>query len=111
MKRKHAIEERRADIGNATSSAYLSCGAAMFEDETIDINCPQCGHLNSILVREFEAANESHLVCIGCKAAVKIEAPEFRRRLEDVRKELEELEREAASAPPKPRPGKDDYEI
>lgn len=83
----------------------------MFEDETVDIKCPQCGHLNSILVREFEAASESHIVCVGCKAAVKVEAHEFRQRLDDVRKELEELERTAERSIPKPRPAKDDYQI
>ena len=50
----------------------------MFEDETVDITYPKCGHLNSILVREFEAASESHIVCVSCKAAVKVEAHEFR---------------------------------
>lgn len=83
----------------------------MFEDETIDIKCPQCGHLNSLLVREFEAASESHVVCVGCRAAVKVEAHEFHRRLDDVRKELEELERKAGRGMPKPRSAKDDYQI
>ena len=26
----------------------------MFEDDTVDIACPKCGHKNSLLVREFE---------------------------------------------------------
>ena len=83
----------------------------MFEDETVDITCPQCGHLNSILVREFEASSESHIVCVSCKAAVKVEAHEFRQRLDEVRKELEDLERAAERGTPKPRRAKDDYQI
>ena len=85
----------------------------MFEDETVDITCPKCGHLNSILVREFEAASESHIVCVSCKAAVKVEAHEFRQRLDEVRKELEDLQRDAdrGAQKPKPRPSKDDYQI
>lgn len=85
----------------------------MFEDETIDITCPRCAHLNSVLVREFEAASESHIVCASCKAQVRIEAEEFHRRLGEVRRELEELQRDAdrVARPTKPRPTKDDYEI
>jgi phage FluMu protein Com len=83
----------------------------MFEDETVDIKCPRCGHLNSILVRELESATESHIVCVGCQAAVRVEAREFHDRLGEVRKELEELEREAEHSVPKARPAKDDYQI
>jgi len=83
----------------------------MFEDETVDITCPKCSHLNSILVRDFEASSESHIICVGCKAPVKVEAEEFRRRLENVRKELADLEREAERGMPKPRRAKDDYQI
>jgi len=84
----------------------------MFEDETLDLPCPKCGHLNSILVHEFEAAAETHFVCVGCKAGVRIEAQEFHDRLGKVRDELAELERDAArqamrGAPPK----KGDFEI
>jgi hypothetical protein len=85
----------------------------MFEDETVDITCPKCGHLNSILVREFESADESHIVCVSCKAVVKVEAHEFHERLGQVRKELEELQRDAdrGARKLKPRPTKDDYQI
>ena len=85
----------------------------MFDEETIDVHCPKCGHLNSLFVREFEASTESHIVCVSCKAPVKVEGREFHNRLDEVRKELEELEREAGSAAPKPkaRPRKDDYQI
>lgn len=85
----------------------------MFEDETIDVECPSCGHKNSILVREFEESAETHFVCVGCKAGVKIEANEFRHRLEQVREELEELERQAAleTKPKTKRPRKGDFQI
>ena len=46
---------------------------ATFEDQTIDIRCPNCGIVNSLPVREFEEHTESHLVCVSCKAGVKIE--------------------------------------
>jgi len=83
----------------------------MFEDQTVDVACPKCGHLNSVLVRDFEESAESHFVCESCKVGVKIEASEFRRRLQEVSRELEELEREAArEAKPKPQK-KDDYQI
>ena len=42
---------------------------------------------------------------------MKVEAQEFRKRLDDVRKELEDLEREAERGTPKPRRAKDDYQI
>ena len=84
----------------------------MFEDETVDVACPKCGHLNSILVHEFEASAETHFVCVGCKAGVRIEAKEFRQRLGQVRDELAELERGAARDAMKgKRPKKDDFEI
>jgi transcription elongation factor Elf1 len=85
----------------------------MFEDETVDIHCPKCGHRNSLLVREVETKTESHIVCAGCKAGIKIEAKEFHQRLDQVRKELENIEREAhsQSQQPKPRQAKDDYQI
>jgi len=83
----------------------------MFEDQTVDVACPKCGHLNSVLVRDFEESAESHFVCEACKVGVKIEANEFRQRLQQVREELEELEREAArEAKPKPK-RKGDYQI
>jgi len=85
----------------------------MFEDETIDIACPKCGHMNSILVHEFEENAKTHFVCEGCKAGVRIEAQHFHDRLAEVRRELAELERHAAGgAKPKPaRPRKDDFQI
>jgi phage FluMu protein Com len=83
-----------------------------FEDQTIDILCPKCSHVNSVAVRDFEEHTESHIVCFSCKAGIKIEAHEFHDRLDDVRKELEELEQEATreSRPPK-RPRKGDFQI
>ncbi len=85
----------------------------MFEDETVDIPCPKCGHKNSILVREFEETAETHFVCVGCQVGVRIEANEFRERLERVRKELEDLERAAARATKtkSKRPRKGDFQI
>lgn len=85
----------------------------MFEDDTVDVACPKCGHRNSILVREFEEHAETHFVCASCKAGVKIEANEFRERLEQVRKELTSLERAAARETKKKskRPRKGDFQI
>jgi transcription elongation factor Elf1 len=87
--------------------------AEMFEDETIDIACPQCGHRNSLLVREVETKVESHIVCENCKVGIKIEARGFQERLDEVRKELEEIEREAHNENKKlkSRRVKDDYQI
>jgi transcription elongation factor Elf1 len=85
----------------------------MFEDETVDIECPKCGHRNSMLVRGFEESAETHFVCVNCKTGVKVEANEFRHRLDQMREELEALERDAErEAKPKPkRPPKDDFQI
>lgn len=84
----------------------------MFEDETVDIACPKCGHLNAILVHEFEERAETHFVCVGCKAGVRVEANEFRQRLSQVRDELKELERGAAREAKKGRlPKKGGFQI
>ena len=83
----------------------------MFEDETIDIGCPRCGAMNSILVREFEESAETHFTCEGCHAGVKIEGEDFHQRLEAVRNELKNLEREAARGNKPKRPRKDDFQI
>jgi len=85
----------------------------MFEDETVDVECPKCGRQNSILVREFEESAETHFVCAGCKVGVRIEASEFRKRLEQVRKELQELQRGAAQEGRRRsrRPRKGDFQI
>ncbi len=85
----------------------------MFEDQTVDVACPKCGHKNSILVGEFEKSAETHFICEGCRSGVKVEASEFRRRLEQVREELEDLEREAARETKKKakRPPKGDFQI
>jgi DNA-directed RNA polymerase subunit RPC12/RpoP len=85
----------------------------MFEDQTIDVACPKCGHKNPVLVREFEESAETSFVCQTCGAAVKIEAHEFKHRLDELAKEIEDLEREAArdqKRPPK-RPRKGDFQI
>ncbi len=85
----------------------------MFEDQTVDVACPKCGHKNSLLVSDFEESAETHFICQNCGVGVRIEADEFKRRLDQVLKEVEELEREAArdaKRPPK-RPRKDDFQI
>jgi uncharacterized Zn finger protein (UPF0148 family) len=85
---------------------------SMFEDQTVDILCPNCGHVNPVAVSDFEEHTESHVVCASCQAGVKIEAHEFSQRLEEVRKELEELELEATRESAKTkRPRKDDFQI
>ncbi len=81
----------------------------MFEDETVDIACPKCGHKNSILVSEFEQNAEAHFACAGCGVGLKIDGDEFRGRLEQVRKELDEIERDAKRKTKRPR--KDDFQI
>ncbi len=85
----------------------------MFEDETVDIACPKCGQKNAILVREFEASPEAHLTCQNCGVVVKVEAQEFRQRLDLVRKELEDIQLEARRAAKRTgrRPRKDDFQI
>lgn len=85
----------------------------MFEDETVDVACPKCGHMNSILVRDFEESAENHFVCRNCHVGVRIDAVEFRQRLDRVRKEVEDLEREAARDAKRParRPRKGDFQI
>ena len=83
----------------------------MFEDETVDIACPNCGQKNSILVREFEASSEARVSCHHCGVTVKVEAAEFRRRLALVRKELEQIQLEARRAGKSRRPRKDDFQI
>src|ERR1700720_1075005 len=87
--------------------------SVMFEDETVDIACPKCGHRNSLLVRDLEAKTESHIVCGKCKVGLQIEARGFQQRLDQVRKELEDVQREAHrdSGKPNPRRTKDDYQI
>ncbi len=83
----------------------------MFEDETVDIACPNCGQKNSILVRDFEASAEAHISCHHCGVMVKVEAEEFQRRLVLLRKELEEIQREARRAGKSRRPRKDNFQI
>jgi hypothetical protein len=82
----------------------------MFEDETVDITCPNCNQKNSILVRDFEASAEARIRCRHCGVMVKVEAEEFRQRLTLVRKELEEIQLEARRANRR-RPRKDDFQI
>lgn len=85
----------------------------MFEDETVDIACPKCGHKNSLLVREAEAQAELHVVCESCEAGIKIEAREFQQQLDRLRQELEELQRKArqeSRKSPLPRT-KDNFQI
>jgi hypothetical protein len=83
----------------------------MFEDETVDITCPNCGQKNTILVRDFEANSEARVSCHHCRVMVKIEAEEFRRRLAFVRKELEEIQLEARRSGKSRRPRKHDFQI
>lgn len=86
---------------------------ATFEDQTVDVRCPGCAHLNVIAVADFEEQAESHVACAGCGAHIRIEAQEFRQRLEEVRRELEEFEQEAArrARPLTRRPRKGDFQI
>jgi len=67
----------------------------MFEDETIDIACPNCGFKNSLLVRELEQTREAHIVCRGCQVGVKIDASGFQQQLNEISDELETMSLEA----------------
>ena len=60
----------------------------MFEDETVDVTCPKCGHLNTIQVSEFEVRAEAHFVCEECKTGVKVEGREFHDRLARLRQAI-----------------------
>jgi transcription elongation factor Elf1 len=82
----------------------------MFEDETVDIACPKCGHMNTILVRELEQSTEAHIVCEGCKVHVKVEAAEFQHRLHEIEDEVEAMETQARQAG-RPKPRKGDFQI
>jgi transposase-like protein len=84
----------------------------MFEDETVDLNCPKCGHKNTMLVHDFEEHAKTHFVCESCKTGVKVEAEHFHERLAALRREVEELEREASRDTTRSRkPRKDDFQI
>ena len=83
----------------------------MFENETVDLKCPKCGHINTLAVSEFEQHNEARFVCEGCNTAVKVEASQFHDRLAEVRREVEELEREARPPKAPARPRKGDFQI
>lgn len=85
----------------------------MFEDETVGVACPKCGHNNPIPVRELEKSAELHFTCEDCGVSVRVEADEFRQRLERVRQEVEELERGAAQEAKRKikRPRKGDFQI
>ena len=82
----------------------------MFEDETVDIACPKCGFMNSLLVKEIEAHGETHIVCQGCKVGVKVEASEFQHRLHEIDDEVEAMQAEARQAK-SPKPRKGDFQI
>jgi transcription elongation factor Elf1 len=92
------------------ASTNNAAGKEMFEDETVDIACPKCGHMNTILVRELEQSTEAHIVCEGCKAHVKVEAAEFQNRLHKIEDEVEAMETEARQAG-RPKPRKGDFQI
>ena len=85
----------------------------MFEDDTVDVACPKCGHKNSVLVREIEETAQTHFECENCHVGVRIEADEFKHRLDEVLKEVEDLEREATRDAKRPakRPRKGDFQI
>jgi transposase-like protein len=74
----------------------------MFEDETVDVACPACGHRNALAVREFEDNPEQHFVCPGCKQHIRIDGTEFKGRLDAIRAEVLELERSSGHKPEKP---------
>ncbi len=83
----------------------------MFDDETVDIVCPNCGRKNPILVRDVEDHSETRVNCHQCGAVVKVDAEDFRRRLAQVRQELEALQLEARRAGNSRRPRKDNFQI
>lgn len=83
----------------------------MFEDETIDIACPECGHANTLLVRELEQHAQWHFTCEGCKAAVHVDASKFQDRLDAIKREVENLQRAAKRASQPRRKPKGDFQI
>ena len=83
----------------------------MFEDETIDVACPGCGHLNSLAVRDFEANPEQHIVCEGCKQHVRVDGGEFRKHLDKINAEVRELERTSEKTRKKPSGRKGHFQI
>jgi len=84
----------------------------MFEDETVAIACPNCGHKNALLVKEAETVPEAEVICVHCHQTIKIELEGLHRHLDEVRAELDAIQRDAVA--PKKKPGsssKDDYQI
>jgi hypothetical protein len=94
----------------AETEADARLSIIMFDDETIDIKCPGCGHRNPVPVREFESNPEQHIECERCKTHIRIEGTEFKHRLEEIDAEVKELER-AGSAKLKRAKNKGDFQI
>ncbi len=84
----------------------------MFDDETVSLACPSCGHKNPILIRDAESAALTTFVCGGCRKILKIDLEGFHRHLDHVRAELDKIQNDAAAAKKRQGPGSsDDYQI
>jgi transcription elongation factor Elf1 len=64
----------------------------MFDGE-IDIPCPECGHETSVAIRELETNANPSIVCGGCGKTITINADDFRDKLKDAKKAIEDFKK------------------
>jgi len=61
----------------------------MFDDASIDIPCPNCGHKNPKTIRWIKSHNE--LVCAGCNRTIALEKESLMRGLQQVDKSTKDF--------------------
>jgi len=83
----------------------------MFEEETIAVACPNCAHKNSLLIREVESATEAEVTCGHCHRTIKLELEGFHKHLDQVRSELDAIQRDAVAPKKRGASSEDDYQI
>lgn len=67
-------------------------------DGDLDIPCPECGHKTPVAIRELETNPDPHIVCGGCRKTIRINADDFRDKMKDVRKSIDDLKKKLADS-------------
>ena len=65
-------------------------------DGDLDITCPECKHKTPIAVREIESNPHPSLLCGGCGKTISINANDFREKLGEVRKSIDDFKKTIA---------------
>lgn len=61
----------------------------MFEDKSVSIPCPKCGHKTDQTIGWLK--RHDHFTCSGCGSSIKLDSNQFRTGISDVENSIRDM--------------------